>query len=97
MSKILCLVLPAILHIANSVVDANPASLSTYQNLQVKEKNESSASCEYLHITQSIDHFGNHNGTFQQRFSIFTEFFEPGGPIMFFQGEESFDLDCAVR
>ncbi|XXH02210.1 hypothetical protein Hte_008578 [Hypoxylon texense] len=51
--------------------------------------------CGYKWITQPIDHFGDANGTFQQRYSIFDGFFKPGGPIMFFQGEESWALDCA--
>lgn len=51
--------------------------------------------CDYKWTTQPIDHFGAVGGAFQQRFSIFTEFFKPGGPIMFFQGEESWFLDCA--
>ncbi|KAI1205261.1 peptidase S28 [Annulohypoxylon truncatum] len=42
-----------------------------------------------------IDHFGASNRTFQQRYSIFDEFYKPGGPIMFFQGEEGWLLDCA--
>ncbi|KAI2472709.1 peptidase S28 [Annulohypoxylon bovei var. microspora] len=51
--------------------------------------------CDYKWITQPIDHFGITNGTFQQRYSVFDEFYKPGGPIMFFQGEESWYLDCA--
>ena len=51
--------------------------------------------CNYEWMTQPIDHHGATNGTFQQRFSVFSEFFKPGGPIMFFQGEESWALDCA--
>ncbi|KAI1453136.1 peptidase S28 [Annulohypoxylon moriforme] len=54
-----------------------------------------SSECDYKWITQPIDHFGAANGTFQQRYSIFDEFYKPGGPIMFFQGEESWFLDCA--
>ncbi|KAI1134031.1 peptidase S28 [Hypoxylon sp. FL0543] len=50
--------------------------------------------CDYKWITQPIDHFGLTNGTFQQRYSIFDNFYKPGGPIMFFQGEESWYLDC---
>jgi hypothetical protein len=52
--------------------------------------------CDYKTITQPIDHFGAINGTFQQRYSYFDEFYKPGGPIMFFEGEET-NLDCAVR
>ncbi|KAI1090935.1 peptidase S28 [Rostrohypoxylon terebratum] len=51
--------------------------------------------CDYKWITQPIDHTGATNGTFQQRYSIFDDFYKPGGPIMFFQGEESWFLDCA--
>ncbi|KAI2617711.1 peptidase S28 [Hypomontagnella submonticulosa] len=51
--------------------------------------------CDYQWITQPIDHFGAVNGTFKQRYSIFDDFYKPGGPIMFFQGEESWVLDCA--
>ena len=52
--------------------------------------------CEYSWITQKVDHFGRNNGTFQQRYSISTSHFKPGGPIHFFQGEETNSLDCAV-
>ncbi|KAF2119087.1 serine carboxypeptidase S28-domain-containing protein [Lophiotrema nucula] len=51
--------------------------------------------CDYKTFTQSIDHFGTNNNTFQQRYSIFTEHFKPGGPILYFIGEESTYLDCA--
>ncbi|KAI6086506.1 serine carboxypeptidase S28-domain-containing protein [Hypoxylon rubiginosum] len=60
----------------------------------VRSQSTTSA-CDYQWITQPIDHFGGTNGTFQQRYSIFDDFYEPGGPIMFFQGEESWVLDCA--
>lgn len=53
--------------------------------------------CSYCYITQHIDHFGKHNGSFQQRYSMITEYFKPGRPILFFQGEETDTLDCAVR
>ncbi len=52
--------------------------------------------CSYKNLTQSIDHFGAYNGTFQQRYSIFDEYFKPGGPVFLFQGEEG-NGDCAVR
>ncbi|KAI1130432.1 peptidase S28 [Nemania abortiva] len=51
--------------------------------------------CDYKLMTQSIDHFGRNNNTFPQRYSIFTDHFRPGGPILLFQGEESTFLDCA--
>ncbi|KAJ9610426.1 hypothetical protein H2200_005203 [Cladophialophora chaetospira] len=50
--------------------------------------------CSFRTFTQNIDHFGQHNGTFQQKYNLVTEFFKPGGPIFFFQGEESTYLDC---
>lgn len=53
-------------------------------------------SCEFKFITQEVDHFGKANGTFQQRYNIVTDFFQPGGPILLFQGEESTTLDCVV-
>ncbi|KAI0172953.1 peptidase S28 [Hypoxylon sp. FL1284] len=51
--------------------------------------------CDYKWISQPVDHSGAVNGTFRQRYSIFDDFYKPGGPIMFFQGEESTYLDCA--
>ncbi|KAF2738968.1 hypothetical protein EJ04DRAFT_573409 [Polyplosphaeria fusca] len=50
--------------------------------------------CDYKWFEQSIDHFGTRNGTFQQRFSISTQYFKPGGPILYFVGEETTFLDC---
>ncbi|KUJ08199.1 uncharacterized protein LY89DRAFT_337845 [Mollisia scopiformis] len=53
-----------------------------------------SSDCTFDFFDQQIDHFGQYNGTFKQRYNIITEFFKPGGPIFFFQGEESTELDC---
>ncbi len=45
--------------------------------------------CDFQWMTQSVDHFNHSNATFQQRYSISTEHFRPGGPALFFQGEET--------
>ncbi|KAK5241288.1 hypothetical protein LTS06_012156, partial [Exophiala xenobiotica] len=50
--------------------------------------------CHFQFFTQSIDHFGQHNGTFRQKYNMVTDFFKPGGPIFFYQGEEQTYLDC---
>jgi dipeptidyl-peptidase-2/lysosomal Pro-X carboxypeptidase len=50
--------------------------------------------CDFKFYTQAIDHFGQHNGTFQQKYNLVTDFFKPGGPIFFYQGEEQTYLDC---
>ncbi|OAP64033.1 hypothetical protein AYL99_00005 [Fonsecaea erecta] len=50
--------------------------------------------CNFQFFTQKIDHFGQHNGTFQQKYNLVTDFFKPGGPIFFYQGEEQTYLDC---
>ena len=65
-------------------------SLATASTSLVEE------ACDYSYLTQSVDHFGKHNGTFQQRYSVMREFFKPGGPILLFQGEETDLLDCPV-
>ncbi|KIV87629.1 hypothetical protein PV11_03161 [Exophiala sideris] len=50
--------------------------------------------CHFQYYTQAIDHFGQHNGTFQQKYNIITDYFKPGGPIFFYQCEEQIYLDC---
>lgn len=50
--------------------------------------------CDFQWITQQVDHFSQ-AGTFQQRYSVFNEFYTPGGPILLYEGEEG-PLDCAV-
>ncbi|KXT02964.1 hypothetical protein AC578_10610 [Pseudocercospora eumusae] len=45
-------------------------------------------------FTQRLDHFGDNQRTFQQKFYMSTEHYRPGGPILLFQGEESTSLDC---
>lgn len=55
---------------------------------------DTASNCSYNFITQSIDHSGTHNGTFQQRYTINTDSYTPGGPILLFQGEETDVLDC---
>ena len=61
------------------------------------QRRDNSSGCTFEFFDQQIDHFGQHNGTFKQRYNLITEFFKPGGPILFFQGEESTELDCVVR
>lgn len=53
--------------------------------------------CTFQYFAQNIDHFDQHNGTFQQKYNLITDFFKPGGPILFFIGEESTELICIVR
>lgn len=50
--------------------------------------------CYFQRFTQNIDHFGKRNGTFQQKYNLVTDFFKPGGPIFFYQGEEQVYMDC---
>lgn len=52
--------------------------------------------CYFQYYKQRIDHFGQHDGTFQQKYNLVTDFYKPGGPIFFYQGEESTYLDCVV-
>ena len=59
-------------------------------------EHRSASGCTFQYFSQPIDHFGQHNGTFQQKYNLVTDFFKPGGPILFFQGEESTTLDCVV-
>lgn len=47
-------------------------------------------------MTQWIDHSNHSAGTFQQQVQVLTEHFKPGGPILFFQGEESTEMTCVV-
>lgn len=54
------------------------------------------SACTFSQFPQAIDHFGKTNGTLQQRYNLVPEFFETGGPILFFQGEEGRHLDCVV-
>jgi pimeloyl-ACP methyl ester carboxylesterase len=55
---------------------------------------DTAETCKDQWMTQNIDHFGKHNGTFQQRYTINTDSYAPGGPILLFQGEETDVLDC---
>lgn len=40
-------------------------------------------------LTQPIEHGINSTATFHQRFQLITEFFRPGGPLLFIQSPES--------
>lgn len=44
---------------------------------------------DYKWFVQSKDHFGADNGTFKQSYSILDQHFKPGGPILYFVGEET--------
>jgi hypothetical protein len=76
---------------------ANNAYLSDHSGSGVEERSVGNASqCTFQFYDQQIDHFGQYNGTFKQRYNLITKFFKPGGPILYFQGEESISLDCVV-
>ena len=57
---------------------------------------DKAAECHYEYFMQNIDHSGQHNGTFAQRYSLSTDYYEPGGPIFWFQGSEGAELECVV-
>lgn len=40
-------------------------------------------------FTQSLDHNSNSTATFNQQYYLVTDYFKPGGPILFLQGPES--------
>jgi hypothetical protein len=65
-------------------------------NQIVPRASSSESDCVFQYYDQKIDHFGKYNGTFKQKYNLVTEFFKPGGPILFFQGEEGTSLDCVV-
>lgn len=52
--------------------------------------------CHFQYFTQNIDHSGQHDGTFAQRYSVNTEYYKPGGPVFYFQGSEGHEVDCVV-
>ncbi|KAJ4481926.1 serine carboxypeptidase S28-domain-containing protein [Lentinula aciculospora] len=43
-------------------------------------------------FTQKLDHSSNTSDVFQQQYQLDTTFFEPGGPILFFLGEEATEM-----
>ena len=51
--------------------------------------------CQFQYFDQKIDHFGKHDGTFRQKYSVNTDYHEPGGPVFFEQGGEG-ALSCVV-
>jgi hypothetical protein len=62
----------------------------------VRQATSDESNCTFQYYDQNIDHFGQHAGTFKQKYSLITKFFKPGGPILFFQGEEGTSLNCVV-
>ena len=48
-------------------------------------------------FTQSVDHNGRNNGTFQQKYYVSVEHYRPGGPILLFQGDEATSLYCLEK
>ena len=69
-----------------------PAQASN--NAQLIPRNSLTGNCTYQWFVQKLDHFGQHNGTFPQRYDIETKYFKPDGPIFYYQGEETGELDC---
>ncbi|KAK7906123.1 hypothetical protein LTR67_000849 [Exophiala xenobiotica] len=84
----------------SSVVPHEPSRKNILSRASTDTPNEPPAvppnqdDCHFQVFTQSIDHFGQHNGTFRQKYNMVTDFFKPGGPIFFYQGEEQTYLDC---
>ncbi|KPI40418.1 Lysosomal Pro-X carboxypeptidase [Cyphellophora attinorum] len=58
------------------------------------ESRQSEPECKYDYFTQKVDHFGKNDSTFQQKYSLSTEFYKPGGPIFYMQGAEGSPLGC---
>ena len=47
---------------------------------------------------QKIDHqTQSNNATFKQQYQLIDDYFNPGGPILFYQGGETVDMLCMVR
>ena len=82
-----------------SSVSANPLSVQTTSSLQSQfpqQTTPANKNCKHPEqwLTQPLDHSNISSGTFQQKFYTSTEFYKPGGPVLFFQGEETSVLDC---
>jgi lysosomal Pro-X carboxypeptidase len=45
--------------------------------------------CTEMYFTQYIDHFSWGTATFQQRYYVYDKFYAPGGPILFYTGNEA--------
>lgn len=45
--------------------------------------------CTEKYFTQFVDHFTWRNGTYQQRYLMYENYFRPGGPIFFYTGNEA--------
>lgn len=58
------------------------------------ESRQSEPECKYDYFKQKVDHFGKNDSTFQQKYSLSTEFYKPGGPIFYMQGAEGSPLGC---
>ncbi|ETN42210.1 uncharacterized protein HMPREF1541_04151 [Cyphellophora europaea CBS 101466] len=56
--------------------------------------NDTAGACHYEYFNQKVDHSGKENGTFTQRYSLNTDYYEPGGPVFWMQGSEGADLGC---
>lgn len=48
-------------------------------------------------FTQKLDHMSNNTATFQQQYQLITNFFQPGGPILYTISAESSTMQCAER
>ena len=47
---------------------------------------------------QKVDHFDElSTKTFQQQYQVISDYFKPGGPILYYQGAENARINCLVR
>lgn len=80
-----------------AVLLAEPVLSLAPLTANISPRNTTTVPCDTQFLTQPIDHSNPQLGTFQQQYQLVTEFYKPGGPILFYQGEETPDMTCAVR
>ncbi|KAJ4487645.1 serine carboxypeptidase S28-domain-containing protein, partial [Lentinula aciculospora] len=70
-------------------------SVSQETNSSTSSDGSSIGDCTPQVFNQPVDHSGsNSNATFSQRYSISTEYYQPGGAIIFYQGAENSEFLC---
>ena len=88
------------LHRRDKSLPALPPDSAIKQALNISTGNPSGCGNNTSFFLQPVDHATydgsvGANSTFLQQFEVITDYFKPGGPIIFFQGTENANFVCS--
>lgn len=84
--------------VLTGVAIAVPSTLCSRDSTAANVSTPAAACQDSSFFTQLVDHNDttSSNATFLQQYELITEYYAPGGPILFYQGAEESNMTCLV-